>query len=51
MVIIYHQMNYYQDMYDHITSDKPLRVTPEIAAAIISVIETAHAENPLEVKF
>ena len=43
--------NYYQDMYDYITSDKPLRVTPEMAAAIISVIETVHAENPLEVKF
>ena len=43
--------NYYQDMYDYITSGKALRVTPEHAAAIISVIETAHAENPLEVKF
>ncbi len=43
--------SYYQDMYDYITSGKELRVTPEHAAAIISVIETAHAENPLEVKF
>ncbi len=43
--------SYYQDMYDYITSGKELRVTPQHAAAIISVIETAHAENPLEVKF
>ncbi len=43
--------NYYQDMYGYLTEGKALRVTPEIAASIISVIETVHAENPLEVKF
>ena len=38
-------------VYDKITEGKDMQVTPEMAAEIISVIETVHAENPLPVKY
>ncbi len=41
----------YNQLYYKITEGKDMTVTPEMAAAIISVIEQAHAENPLPVKF
>lgn len=41
----------YKQLYDKITEGKPMTVTPEMAARIISVIETVHAENPLPLKF
>ena len=41
----------YRQLYDAITEGKPMDVTPEMAAKIISVAETVHAENPLPVKF
>lgn len=41
----------YRQLYDKITTGKPMTVTPEMAAQIISVIETAHAQNPLPMKF
>lgn len=42
---------YYDMIYKRLVNDEPLTVTPEHASKIISVIETAHAQNPLPVKF
>lgn len=42
---------FYEMVYNLITKDEPMWVTPEQAAMIISVIETVHAENPLPVLF
>jgi UDP-glucose 4-epimerase len=36
---------------DQIKEGKPLTVTCEMAAAVIDVIDTVHAQNPLPVKF
>ena len=41
----------YKQLYYKITEGKAMDVTPEIAAAVISVAETVHAENPLPLKF
>jgi hypothetical protein len=41
----------YEQLYYKITEGKPMDVTPEMAAQIISVIETVHAENPLPLKY
>lgn len=41
----------YKQIYDRITEGKEMTVTPEMAAAVISVIETVHAQNPLPLKF
>ena len=41
----------YEDVYYAITENRPLFITCEQAALVIKVIETAHAENPLPVKF
>jgi predicted dehydrogenase len=41
----------YKELYDRITEGEPMTVTAEMAAAIISVAETVHAENPLPVQF
>ena len=41
----------YKQIYDKITEGKEMTVTPEMAAAVISVIETVHAQNPLPLKF
>ena len=41
----------YKDIYYAITENKPMRITAEMAAKVISVIEQVHAENPLDVKF
>lgn len=41
----------YEGMYDAIVFGKPLEVSPEKAAMIVSVIEEAHAANPLKVRF
>ena len=43
--------NLYEDLYYKITEGKPMRVTPEMGAQVISVIETVHAQNPMPVKF
>ena len=42
---------FYKDLYFAITENRQLFVTPEMAQKIISVIETAHAENPLAIKY
>lgn len=41
----------YKQLYDRITENKAMTVTPEMAAAIVSVIETVHAANPLPLKY
>ena len=41
----------YQSVYDAITEGKPLSVTCDMAAAVIEVIDTVHAQNPLPIKF
>lgn len=41
----------YEQLYFAITEAKPMTVTPEMAAQVINVIETVHAQNPLPVKF
>lgn len=41
----------YEQLYYNLTEGRDMTVTPEMAAAIISVIETVHAENPLPLKF
>ena len=41
----------YEQLYYKITEGKEMTVTPEMAAAVISVIEKVHAENPLPLKF
>ena len=42
---------FYDQLYHYISEGKPMSVTPEMAAEVISVIEAAHAENHLSVKF
>lgn len=41
----------YEQLYYAITEGRAMTVTPEMAARIVGVIETAHAQNPLPVKF
>jgi hypothetical protein len=41
----------YEQLYYKITEGRPMTVTPEMAAAVIGVIETVHAQNPLPLKF
>ncbi len=41
----------YEQLYYKITEGKAMTVTPEMAAQIISVIETVHAQNPLPLKY
>lgn len=41
----------YEQLYYQITEGKPMTVTPEMAERVIGVIETAHAQNPMPVKF
>ena len=41
----------YEQLYFLIAEGKPMTVTPEMAAAVISVIETVHATNPLSLKY
>lgn len=41
----------YQELYNRIVNKKEMSVTAQMAADIISVIEVAHANNKLKVKF
>ena len=41
----------YEQLYYKITEGREMTVTPEMAASVISVIETVHASNPLPLKF
>ena len=42
---------FYDMMYEAIVNNKEMKIKPEYAAMVISVIEQVHAENPLPVKF
>ena len=41
----------YEQLYYKLTEGRAMDVTAEMAAEVISVIETAHAQNPMSVKF
>lgn len=41
----------YEEIYYNLTEGKPMSSTPEMAAKVIEVIEIAHAQNPLELKY
>lgn len=41
----------YEQLYYKITEGREMTVTPEMAASVITVIETVHATNPLPLKF
>ena len=41
----------YKELYFKITEGKEMSVTPEMARQVISVIATAHKENPMPVRF
>ena len=41
----------YEQLYYKIAEGKPMDVTPEMAAKIISIIETVHAQNPMPLKY
>ena len=41
----------YDTIYEAIVNGTPLPIGPEHAAKVIGVIETVHAQNPLERKF
>lgn len=43
--------NLYEELYYKLTEGKPMSVTPEMAREVVSVIETAHNENPLPKRF
>ena len=42
---------FYEMLYRSILENAPLEITPEMAAQVIGVIETAHAQNPMPVLF
>ena len=42
---------FYEMMYNAIVNNAEMEIKPEHAAMVISIIEQAHAENPLPVKF
>ena len=44
-------LNIYKDIYYALTEGKPMRVVPEMAAQVIGIIETVHAQNPLPLKY
>ena len=41
----------YESVYRAITEGAPLSVTCEMAAQVIDIIDTVHAQNPLPVKY
>jgi predicted dehydrogenase len=43
--------DFYKNLYGAIFEGKELLVTPEMAAEVIRIIESCHAENPLPVRF
>ncbi len=43
--------NFYHQVYAYINDGTPMTVTPEMASAVVAVIEAVHAQNPLPVRF
>ena len=41
----------YKELYFKLTEHKPMSVTPEMAREVVSVIETAHKDNPMPRRF
>lgn len=41
----------YEELYNKITKGTDMTVTPEMAAKVVGVIETVHAQNPIPLKF
>ena len=39
--------SFYEMLYERIRNNKPLEVTPQMAARIVGIIEEVHAKNPL----
>ena len=42
---------FYKMIYEKLICDKPMAVTPEMAARIVNVIETVHGQNPLPILY
>lgn len=43
--------SFYEMLYKSLVDGAPLEITPEMAAEVIGIIEKAHADNPLPVKY
>ena len=43
--------SFYEMVYLKLTEGKPMEITPSMAARVIGIIEQAHAENPLPVRY
>ena len=43
--------NFYDMLYETLLEGKPLKITPQMAAEVVRVVEICHAQNPLPVKF
>ena len=43
--------DFYAMLYETIINGKELRITPEMAAEVVRIIEICHAQNPLPVKY
>ena len=43
--------SFYEMLYKSLVDGAPLEITPEMAARVIGIIEKAHADNPLPVKY
>ena len=43
--------NFYDMLYGAILNGKALKITPEMAAEVVRVVEICHAQNPLPVKY
>ena len=43
--------SFYDMLYNTLTTGAPLTITPETAARVIGIIEKAHADNPLPIKY
>lgn len=42
---------FYEMVYNKLTKDEPMAITPEMAAQVINIIETVHGQNPLPVLY
>ena len=43
--------DFYEMVYNKLTKDEPMTITPEMAAHVINIIETVHGQNPLPVLY
>ena len=40
---------FYEMVYNKLTKDEPMAITPEMAAHVINIIEVVHGQNPMQV--